>query len=135
MTPGAIKFYSHPASTVARPVAFFIADAGIVAEEQVIDLFTGAQYGPAFAAVNPNNAVPALEDGDFRLTESSAILKYLADKFSSPAYPRELHARALAAAKAGAEKYLGVLNDHMPGDRRAHPRGADAARGPTCVNV
>ena len=25
--------------------------------------------------------MPVLEDGDFRLTESSAILKYLADKF------------------------------------------------------
>jgi glutathione S-transferase len=35
-----------------------------------------------------------LEDGDFRLTESSAILKYLADKVSSPAYPKDLKQRA-----------------------------------------
>jgi glutathione S-transferase len=35
-----------------------------------------------------------LEDGDFRLTESSAILKYLADKIGSPAYPKDLKARA-----------------------------------------
>jgi glutathione S-transferase len=35
-----------------------------------------------------------LEDGDFRLTESSAILKYLADRLGSPAYPAELQARA-----------------------------------------
>jgi glutathione S-transferase len=38
--------------------------------------------------------VPVLEDGDFRLTESSAILKYLADRTDSPAYPKELRARA-----------------------------------------
>jgi glutathione S-transferase len=38
--------------------------------------------------------IPVLEDGDFRLTESSAILKYLADKLKSPAYPTDLRARA-----------------------------------------
>jgi len=35
-----------------------------------------------------------LEDGDFRLTESSAILKYLAEKTHSPAYPADLRKRA-----------------------------------------
>jgi glutathione S-transferase len=38
--------------------------------------------------------VPVLEDGSFRLTESSAILKYLADKVRSPAYPTDLQKRA-----------------------------------------
>ena len=38
--------------------------------------------------------VALLEDGDLRLTESSAILKYLADKTESPAYPRDLKKRA-----------------------------------------
>jgi len=89
-----MRLYTHPASTVGRPVAFFIADAGIAVEQVVIDLFTGAQYAPEFSAINPNNAVPVLEDGEFRLTESSAILKYLADKVGSPAYPKDLQARA-----------------------------------------
>ena len=38
--------------------------------------------------------MPVLQDGDFVLTESSAILKYLADKVDSPAYPKDLKKRA-----------------------------------------
>jgi len=38
--------------------------------------------------------VPMLVDGELRLSESSAILKYLADKIGSPAYPKDLKKRA-----------------------------------------
>jgi glutathione S-transferase len=60
----------------------------------VVDLFTGEHLQPAFAKINPNCMVPVLEDGDFRLTECSAILKYLGDKTGSPAYPKDLKQRA-----------------------------------------
>jgi glutathione S-transferase len=73
---------------------FFAADAGIKLDYEIIDLMSGAQYKPEFAKVNPNCHVPVLEDGPFRLTESSAILKYLADSVNSPAYPKDLRARA-----------------------------------------
>jgi len=89
-----MKLYFHPASTTSRPVALFAADHGIELEYQVVDLFAGEQAQPAFSDINPNQAVPVLEDGDFRLTESSAILKYLADKTGSPAYPRDLQQRS-----------------------------------------
>lgn len=72
----------------------FMEDAGIEAEQQVIDLFVGEQYGEAFSSINPSCFVPVLEDGDFRMIESSAILKYLADLVDSPAYPKDLKARA-----------------------------------------
>ena len=72
----------------------FIADHKMDVEQQVVDLMKGEQYELAFAAINPNNAVPVLEDGAFRLTESSAILKYLADVVDSPTYPKPLQARA-----------------------------------------
>lgn len=89
-----MKLYTFAGSTTCRPVMFFAADAGIKLEYEHIDLMSGAQYQPTFAAVNPNNCVPVLEDGTFRLTESSAILKYLADSVNSPAYPKDLKARA-----------------------------------------
>lgn len=89
-----MKLYYHPASTVSRPVMMFIADNAIPAEMQVVDLFTGAHMSPAYGAINPSQLVPVLEDGDFRLSESSAILKYLADRIDSPAYPKGLQERA-----------------------------------------
>ena len=61
---------------------------------QIVDLFTGEQYQSPFEKINPSHQVPVLEDGDFRLTESSAILKYLADKAGSPAYPKDPRQRA-----------------------------------------
>jgi len=54
----------------------------------------GEHMQPAYAAMNPSKLVPMLEDGDFRLTESSAILKYLAEKFELPSYPKDLRTRA-----------------------------------------
>jgi glutathione S-transferase len=153
-----MKLYMHPASTTCRPIMLFIADHELPVEQQVVDIMTGEQYGPAYAAVNPNNFVPVLEDDGFRLTESSAILKYLADKIDSPTYPRELHQRArvnevmdwfntnfyrtfgyglcysqlldpyklpdatgqqqlVAGGKRAAERFLGILNDHIIGPR------------------
>jgi glutathione S-transferase len=89
-----MKLYTHPGSPVCRPITMFFADHGMEVEQQVIDLMAGEQDQPAFAAINPNNAVPVLEDGAFRLTECSAILKYLADLVDSPTYPKPLQARA-----------------------------------------
>jgi glutathione S-transferase len=89
-----MKIYHHPASTTSRPVILFAAENGIKAELQLVDLFTGEHFKQPFEAINPNHLVPVLEDDGFRLTESSAILKYLADKIQSPAYPKDLRQRA-----------------------------------------
>ena len=89
-----MKLYYHPASTASRPVLLFAAESGIELELKLVDIFKGEHRQPAYMALNPNALVPMLEDGDFRLTESSAILKYLADKIDSPLYPKGLQQRA-----------------------------------------
>ena len=89
-----MKLHYHPASTASRPVLLFAAEANIPLELQLVDIFKGEHRQPPYAALNPNALVPLLEDGDFRLTESSAILKYLADKIDSPLYPKGLQQRA-----------------------------------------
>jgi glutathione S-transferase len=89
-----VKIYYHPASTTSRPVMLFAAEQGLDAELVLVDIFTGEHQREPYSKLNPNQLVPALEDGDFKLTESSAILKYLADKIGSPTYPKDLKQRA-----------------------------------------
>lgn len=89
-----MRLHYHPASTTSRMVQLFAEEAGIGLDYRVVDLFTGEHLRPEFMRINPNGMVPVLEDGDFLLTESSAILKYLGDKAGSAAYPAEPKARA-----------------------------------------
>jgi len=89
-----MKLYMHPASTMSRPVRLLIAEHGLAVAEQIVDLPAGEQRTHAYAALNPNRLVPVLEDGDFRLSESAAILTYLAAKLELSEYPRDLRGRA-----------------------------------------
>jgi glutathione S-transferase len=88
-----MKLHFHPVSTASRPVVFFCAEANIAYEPVIVDLMTGAHHKEPFVSMNPSSMVPVLEDGDFVLSESSAILKYLAEKHNSPAYPKDIQAR------------------------------------------
>ena len=83
-----MKLYMHPASTTSRPVMQFIADAKLEVEQQVVDIFKGEHHGEDFAKRNPNRLIPLLEDGDFRLSESATILRYLAEKPARRPIPR-----------------------------------------------
>jgi glutathione S-transferase len=89
-----MKLHMHPASITSRPVRLYIAEKGLDVEPVVVDLFTGAHHQEPYVSFNPNRLVPVLEDGDLRLTESAAILKYLAEKHDLSEYPKDLRKRA-----------------------------------------
>ena len=89
-----MRLYMHPASNTSRPILHYIADNNLDIEEYTIDLMNGEQNQEPYVSLNPNRLVPTLVDGDFILSESSAILKYIADKFDLPTYPKDLKKRA-----------------------------------------
>jgi glutathione S-transferase len=89
-----ITLYMHPASTASRPVRLFVQEKQLDVREKVVDIMTGEHYGDEYTALNPSRQVPMIDDDGFRMTESSAILKYLASKFDLPEYPRDLQKRA-----------------------------------------
>lgn len=67
---------------------------------QTVALHEGAQRSPGYVETSFTARVPALVDGAFSLSESSAIVEYLDEKWPAPAHaallPRELEARARA---------------------------------------
>ncbi|HEY4056846.1 MAG TPA: glutathione S-transferase family protein [Kofleriaceae bacterium] len=75
-----MKLYHHPLSPNCSRVSLTAAVLGLDLEHQLVDFSKGEHKAPAFLAINPNGALPALVDGDFALTESRAIMQYLASK-------------------------------------------------------
>ena len=64
---------------------------------KTVDLSAGAQRQSAYAAASLTQRVPLLEDGDFQLSESSAITEYLDERLEGPAlYPSALQDKARA---------------------------------------
>ncbi len=55
-----------------------IGELGIEAERFDIGGNFGKNREPAYLSMNPNGLVPTLQDGDFILWESNAIIRYLA---------------------------------------------------------
>ena len=81
----AIRIHSFPLSGHAHRVELFAGLAGIAHEVIRVDLAAGEHKQPAFLALNPAGQVPVIEDGDTVVTDSNAILVYLARKFA-PSY-------------------------------------------------
>ena len=89
-----MKLYCDPISTTSRPVMLFIAEQGLQVELVHVDLMSDAHQAADYLAINPNGIVPFLVDDDLKLGESSAILRYLAEKSGSDAYPWDAAPRA-----------------------------------------
>ncbi|KXZ43038.1 hypothetical protein GPECTOR_106g132 [Gonium pectorale] len=91
-----MKLYSNPASR-GRIIEWYLHEIGAASDVEVINMDMREKRehkSESFKKVNPFGKLPALEDGDFKLFESGAILLYLADKYGKLA---TVHERAAAA--------------------------------------
>lgn len=94
--PMKVKLHYHPISVNARRVWIALFEKGISFELSRLEL-NGDQFKPEFVALNPFHHVPVLEDGDFAVVESLAILDYLEAKVPEPSLlPQEPKALAIA---------------------------------------
>jgi glutathione S-transferase len=90
-----VKIYADPITVNCRKVLAGLDLIGAPFELNHVDYFKAEQKEPAYLAINPNAALPAMVDGDLVLWESNAILQYAADKVGNDAaYPRDLKTRA-----------------------------------------
>lgn len=87
-----MKLYDFAFSPNSRKVRAVAYELGIELDCTHVNILKGESRTPAFLAKNPNGRVPVLEDGDFVLWESNAIIRYLAAKEGKalvPQNPRE----------------------------------------------
>ena len=75
-----LTLHAFPPSPRSFKVLAVAHHLGIDYQFAFCDLTKGAQKAAAYTALNPNQRVPALEDGDFSLWESNAIIQYLATR-------------------------------------------------------
>lgn len=81
----------------AMSVFVALTEKGLSFDITALDLAAGANNAPDYAAISMTQRVPTLIDGDFALSESSAITEYLEDVYPDPAiYPRDPKMRARA---------------------------------------
>ncbi|KAM6965564.1 glutathione S-transferase theta-1a [Aplochiton taeniatus] len=78
-----MELYLDLHSQPCRSVFLFAKIAHIPFDYKFVDLASGQHYGEDFGKVSLVRKVPVMKDGDFILTESVAILKYMAEKCAS----------------------------------------------------
>jgi GST-like protein len=74
-----IKFY-YMAGPNPMKVALMLEETGLPYEVTLINVGKGEQFTPELTAINPNNKLPVIIDGDTTVFDSNAILLYLAEK-------------------------------------------------------
>lgn len=100
----AIKLFRHPLSGHAHRVELLLSLLNVPTELVFVDLAKGTHKQAEFLAINPFGQVPAIDDNGSVLSDSNAILVYLAKKYDSSG--RWLPAEPLAAAKV--QRWLSV---------------------------
>ena len=102
---------------------------GVVYEKALVDLRAGGQRSDAFLALNPQGLVPALETPDGVLTQSSAIIEWLEERYPEPPLlPRKPGERAVVRAMAMAVACdIHPLNNLRVLKYLKHPLGHDQA--------
>lgn len=75
-----MKFYYNPQSRAAV-AKWMLDECGAEYEIVPIDFAKREHKTPEFLKINPSGKIPALLDGDARLSENAAICLYLAEKY------------------------------------------------------
>lgn len=107
---------SQYASPWAMSCFVVLQEKSIVAEIAPVNLGVAENKEPGFSKKSRTERVPALVDGDFSLSESSAICEYLEDCFPSvPVFPVDKKSKALARqVQAWIRSDLLVLRKERP---------------------
>lgn len=102
-----MKLYYTP-KTISIAVAIALEESGLDYECQHIDFSTGEQQSEAYAQINPKCRVPTLQTEGMKLTETGAILEYIATLV-----PGLMPSDPIAAAHARSVMYFLASTMHV----------------------
>jgi glutathione S-transferase len=89
-----LRLWGRTSSINVRKVLWTLQELGLPFERIDAGLAYGHNHTPDYLAKNPNALVPLLEDGDFTLWESNAIVRYLCARHAAATlYPEDLRTR------------------------------------------
>ncbi len=127
-----LKVYGMSSSGNCYKIKLLLEQLGRPYEWEEIDIMQGSTRTATFLAMNPNGKVPALEiEPSVFLSESNAILSYLADGTAFMPTDKLAHARVLQwmfFEQYSHEPYIAVARficKFLPAD---HPRRAELPR-------
>ncbi|XP_050028635.2 glutathione S-transferase D7-like [Dermacentor andersoni] len=92
-----IVLYQLNASPPCRAVRIVARLVGIVLELKDVNVLAKEQMEDSFLKLNPMHTIPTLQDDNFVLWESRAIMRYLVDMYAPDhsLYPKDVRKRAL----------------------------------------
>ena len=94
-----MKLHDFTLSGNCYKARLFLGLIGQPAELASVDLRNGEHKRPSFLALNPRGQVPVLEDGETRVSDSQAILVYLALRHADAGwYPQDVLTQARIAS-------------------------------------
>src|ERR1700692_136372 len=107
--------WGRATSSNVMKVLWALGELGLPFERIDVGGAFGKTDTPDYRAMNPTGLVPTLQEGDFTLWESNAIVRYLAQGHASGSalWPNEAHARANIDRWMDAQQTL--LNRPMAG--------------------
>lgn len=109
MHPPSLRLYVDNLFTSPYAMSVFVAlrEKGLAFDTLTLDLDTAQNQTADFAKLSLTQRVPTLEEGDFALSESSAITEYLDEAYPEPAlYPADPKQRAReAGAGVAAQRF------------------------------
>jgi glutathione S-transferase len=95
------ELHHFPLSPAARRVVSLMAECDLPFEIRPVDMMTGKHMSPEYLEINPNHQVPTLFDGELKIHESNAILRYLCNRHGLDSwYPKD------AATRANVDQWL-----------------------------
>ena len=126
--PVRLVLYANSMWTSPYVLSCFVAltEKKLPFDIRTLELHEGAQWQPDYVATSFTARVPSLVDGDFSLSESSAIVEYLEDEWPAPGHaallPRDARQRARARQiMAWVRSDLGALREERSSEYVFYP--------------